>query len=296
MTTNLQFPITLKLILSSLASLLVITLFFITSTKFSPSSFQPASDKTIQISNSSTGTKEQSPESVSCSKIPPSLTDALIHYAASNTTPQQTLSEISVTKKVLEKTSPCNFLVFGLGHDSLMWASLNHGGRTIFLDEDESWISKIAGKFPSLESYHVRYDTKVRDAAAVLSAARDSEECRTGVSMDLRASKCELALKGLPEVVYETEWDLIMVDAPTGFHEDAPGRMSAIYTAGMMARNRKRGETTAVFVHDVDRTVEDEFSMAFLCRDYMMEQQGRLRHFTVPSHRKYNISGGRFCP
>ncbi|KAF8065689.1 hypothetical protein N665_1164s0005 [Sinapis alba] len=296
MTNNLQFPITLKLVLSSLASLLVITLFFITKTEFSPSSFQQSVDKTIQISNSSTGTKVHSLESMSCGKIPPSLSDALIHYAASNTTPQQTLSEISVTKKVLDKTSPCNFLVFGLGHDSLMWASLNHRGRTIFLDEDEAWILKIAEKFTSLESYHVRYDTKVREAAAMLSAARDSEECRPGVSMDLKASKCELALVGLPEVVYEMEWDLIMVDAPTGFHEEAPGRMSAIYTAGMIARSRKKGETTAVFVHDVDRTVEDEFSMEFLCREYMTEQQGRLRHFTVPSHRKFNISGGRFCP
>lgn len=296
MTTSLHFPITLKLIISSLASLVVITLFFITRTDFSPSLFQPAPAKTIQISNSSTRTKEHSADSVGCGKIPPSLADALIHYAASNVTPQQTLSEISVTKKVLDKTSPCNFLVFGLGHDSLMWASLNHGGRSVFLDEDESWIRQIAEEFPSLESYHVRYETKVRDAAALMSAARDREECRPSVSTDLRVSKCQLALKGLPEVVYETEWDLIMVDAPTGFHEEAPGRMSAIYTAGMLARSRKKGETTAVFVHDVDRTVEDEFSMAFLCRDYLTEQQGRLRHFTVPSHRNYNISDGTFCP
>ena len=103
MTTNLHFPITVKLILSTLASLLVITLFFITRTDFSPSSYQPAPAKTIQISSSSTRTKEQSPDSVSCGKIPPSLADALIHYAASNVTPQQTLSEISVTKKVINK-------------------------------------------------------------------------------------------------------------------------------------------------------------------------------------------------
>ncbi|CAH8337427.1 unnamed protein product [Eruca vesicaria subsp. sativa] len=296
MTTSLQLPITMKLILSSLVSFLIVTVFFITKTDFSTSSFQPVLDKTILISNSSTKTKVHNLESVSCGKIPPSLADALIHYAASNTTPQQTLSEISITKKVLDKTSPCNFLVFGLGHDSLMWTSLNHGGRTIFLEEDESWIRNITEHFPSLESYHVRYDTKVRNAAAMLSTARESEECRHGVSMDLRASRCELALKSLPKVVYEMEWDLIMVDAPTGFHEEAPGRMSAIYTAGMMARSRKRGETTAVFVHDVDRPVEDEFTMEFLCRDYMTEEQGRLRHFTVPSHRNFNIAGGKFCP
>ncbi|EOA35522.1 hypothetical protein CARUB_v10020731mg [Capsella rubella] len=295
MTTNLSFPITLKHILSSLATLVLITLYFITRTGFSPSSssIQPPDNNTLRISNSST---VQSQESAKCSKIPPSLADALIHYASSNVTPQQTHSEISVTKKVLVKKSPCNFLVFGLGHDSFMWSTLNYGGRTIFLEENESWIRQIAEKFPSLESYHVQYNTKVRDAAALMAVAKEREECRS-VSTDLRVSACELALKGLPEVVYETEWDLIMVDAPTGFHEEAPGRMTALYTAGMIARRRKDGgETTDVFVHDVDRKVEDEFSMAFLCRDYMTEQEGRLRHFTVPSHRNYGISGGKLCP
>lgn len=99
-TTNLPFQITMKLILSSFASLVVITLFFISRTDFSPSSFQPSPDSTLQISNYSTGSKSPNQESVNCGKIPPSVADALIHYAASNVTPQQTLSEISVTKKV----------------------------------------------------------------------------------------------------------------------------------------------------------------------------------------------------
>ena len=43
--------------------------------------------------------------------------------------------------------------------------------------------------------------------------------------------------------MYDIEWDLIMVDAATGYHDNAPGRMSAIYTAGLMAWNREEGET-----------------------------------------------------
>ena len=104
---------------------------------------------------------------------------------------------------------------------------------------------------------------------------------------------CQLALKGLPNEVYETKWDLIMVDAPTGYHEEAPGRTSAIYTAGMMARNREEGETH-VFVHDVNREVEDKFSMAFLCDEYMKKQEGRLRHFRIPSYR--DGLDKPFCP
>jgi glucuronoxylan 4-O-methyltransferase len=225
-----------------------------------------------------------------CSTIPPTLAQALIHYSTSTITPQQTLKEISVSARVLEKKSPCNFLVFGLGHDSLMWNVLNYGGRTIFLEEDEAWIQQIRRRFPMLESYHVTYDSKVNQANQLMEVGRGPECTALG---DPRYSMCQLALKGLPGEVYETQWDLIMVDAPTGYYEEAPGRMTAIYTAGMMARNRVDGETD-VFVHDVNREVEDRFSKAFLCESYMKKQVGRLRHFTIPSHR--DGPDRPFCP
>ncbi|KAJ4952745.1 hypothetical protein NE237_029577 [Protea cynaroides] len=223
-------------------------------------------------------------------KIPSPLIQALIHYSTSNVTPQQTFKEISVSARILDQKSPCNFLVFGLGHDSLLWSSLNYGGRTVFLDEDESWIKLIKQKFPNLEAYHVVYDTKVRDSENLFKIGKE-KECT--VVTDAENSKCQLMLKALPQEVYEVEWDVIMVDAPTGYRDDAPGRMGAIYTAGMLARNRKEGETD-VFVHDVNREVEDKFSMTFLCKGYMKEQEGLIRHFTIPSH---IASPGRpFCP
>ncbi|XP_031287591.1 glucuronoxylan 4-O-methyltransferase 1-like [Pistacia vera] len=228
--------------------------------------------------------------SPSCSKIPKSLAQALIHYTTSTITPQQTLKEISVTARILEKKSPCNFLVFGLGHDSLMWSSLNYGGRTIFLEEDEAWIEQVRRRFPMLESYHVTYDSKVNQANNLMEVGK-GPECT--VVSDPKFSMCQLALKGLPAEVYDIKWDLIMVDAPTGYYEEAPGRMTAIYTAGMMARNKEIGETE-VFVHDVNRVVEDNFSKEFLCEGYMKKQEGRLRHFTIPSHR--DGSQRIFCP
>lgn len=76
------------------------------------------------------------PVSPTCTKIPPSLANVIVHYTTMNITPQQTFSEISISLRILQKKSPCNFLVFGLGHDSLMWNALNHGGRTVFLEED----------------------------------------------------------------------------------------------------------------------------------------------------------------
>ena len=273
---------------------LAFVLLFVLRSRLSSSQENTASPilQTFSTAETSNSIKESNTTNCSptCDKIPRSLAQALVHYSTSTITPQQTLKEISVTAKILEKKSPCNFLVFGLGHDSLMWSSLNYGGRTVFLEEDEAWIEQIQRRFPMLESYHVTYDSKVNQAENLMDVGR-GPEC-TAVS-DPKYSMCQLALKGLPSEVYEMKWDLIMVDAPTGYYEEAPGRMTAIYTAGMMARNREEGETD-VFVHDVNRVVEDKFSMAFLCQGYMKKQEGRLRHFRIPSH-KDNMDRP-FCP
>ncbi|WCJ34886.1 hypothetical protein M5689_016167 [Euphorbia peplus] len=262
----------------------------------SSSSSSEHNSPSTEVSKTSNTEKPSDCESITnipqtCTKAPPSLSNALVHYVTTNITPQQTLKEISVSLKVLQRKSPCNFLVFGLGHDSLMWTALNYGGRTVFLEEDKSWIEQIQRKQPDLESYHVSYDTKVHQANTLMETGKSEEDCK--MVSDPRNSKCKLALRGFPGEIYEVEWDLIMVDAPTGYHDEAPGRMSAIYTAGLMARNREEGETD-VFVHDVDRVVEDEFSKTFLCEGYLVEQEGRLRHFVVPSHR--TRAGRPFCP
>ncbi|XP_027338702.1 glucuronoxylan 4-O-methyltransferase 1 [Abrus precatorius] len=279
---------TLNLKLLVVAVLVAFFLLFVLRSNFSTSISNQDPSPATQAS--SLLPKPSSDCSLTCNKIPPSLSQALIHYSTSTITPQQTLKEISVSARVLEKKSPCNFLVFGLGHDSLMWSALNHGGRTVFLEEDEAWIEQIRRRFPMLESYHVTYDSKVNEAENLMEVGRGPECTAVG---DPRFSMCQLALKGLPTLVYETKWDLIMVDAPTGYYEEAPGRMTAIYTAAMMARNRDGGETH-VFVHDVNRVVEDKFSMAFLCEKYMKKQEGRLRHFTIPSHRDHLDTP--FCP
>ncbi|KAL3845687.1 hypothetical protein ACJIZ3_003090 [Penstemon smallii] len=284
-----QYPINLKVILISL--FFIFLLFLILRSNFSYSQQNSSSIPSIQSANSQETNPKNCPNlTPTCTKISPSLAHALVHYATLNVTPQQTIKEISISLKVLEKKSPCNFLIFGLGRDSLMWTALNHGGRTVFLEEDKSWIDQIQRQIPSLESYHVVYDTKVTQADELLEIG-SREECK--VVSDPRFSKCQLALKGLPSEIYDIEWDLIMVDAPTGYFDGAPGRMSAIYTAGLMARNRENGETD-VFVHDVNRVVEDKFSKAFLCEGYLVEQEWRLRHFTIPSHR--TRLGRPFCP
>lgn len=286
MRSKTQFTSTLKVALVCLVFLFLFILLF----RSTISSFSQQPTNTI-VSVEKPQPTTACPLTPTCTKAPPSLANAIIHYATTNITPQQTLHEISVSARVLQKKSPCNFLVFGLGHDSLMWTSLNYGGRTVFLEESDSWIDKIKQKLPTLESYHVVYDTKVHQADELMKIGMEDQDCKKVT--DPRFSKCQLAHKGFPTEVYDIEWDVIMVDAPTGYFDRAPGRMSAIYTAGLIARNREHGETD-VFVHDVDRKVEDNFSKSFLCEGYLREQEGRIRHFTVPSHRAR--LGRPFCP
>ncbi|XP_066356011.1 glucuronoxylan 4-O-methyltransferase 3-like [Miscanthus floridulus] len=260
----------------------------------------PAAPTTSPFSSSfSTSQRQQDhQDTAECAKatgLPLPVMEALVHYTTSNVTPQQTADEIGVSLRVLQRRAPCNFLVFGLGHDSPMWAALNHGGRTVFLEEDASWIAAVRSTHPALESYHVAYDTVLTDADSLLQL-RDHPACVAQPDLTAAAeASCRLALRGLPPVFRELEWDLIMVDAPTGWTPQAPGRMGAIYTAGMAARARRPGDgPTDVFVHDVDRPVEDAFSKAFLCEGYLAEQVGRIRHFVIPSHREKD--GTPFCP
>ncbi|CDP13345.1 unnamed protein product [Coffea canephora] len=208
--------------------------------------------------------------------------NAIVHYATSRVVPQQSLDEIRVSFDVLKAKSPCNFLVFGLGHDSLMWASLNPGGTTLFLEEDPKWVDTVLKDAPYLRAHTVKYRTKLSEADDLLKQYPSQPECSAEKPFLRGNTKCKLALNMLPWEVYNKEWDLIMIDAPRGYFAEAPGRMAAIYSAAVMARNRKGSGVTHVFLHDVDRKVEKVYAETFLCRKNRVKSVGRLWHFEIP--------------
>ncbi|KAK6116600.1 hypothetical protein DH2020_049706 [Rehmannia glutinosa] len=200
--------------------------------------------------------------------------EAILHYATSRVVPQQSLGEITVTFDVLKLIAPCDFLVFGLGHDSLMWAALNPRGTTLFLEEDPKWFKAVMKDAPALHAETVPYRTQLSEADELLRHYRTEPDCWANSSFLRGNSKCRLALNMLSDKVYVTEWDMIMIDAPRGYFPKAPGRMAAIYSAAVMARNRKRLGVTHVFLHDVDRRVEKMYADMFLCKKYLVKAVG----------------------
>ncbi|PQQ13825.1 protein IRX15-LIKE [Prunus yedoensis var. nudiflora] len=190
--------------------------------------------------------------------LPPPILDALLHYAiSSNTssTPHMSAPELTTISSTLTRlcAPTCNFLIFGLTHESLLYLALNLNGRTVFLDESEFLVSRFEQSHPhhTPEAYDVSYTTQV-------------------------------------------PWDVILVDGPRGYSPAAPGRMSAIFTAGVLARSKRGGRaTTHVFVHDLNREVERVFSDEFLCRENLVETVDSLGHFVVEKMEDHNSF--KFC-
>ncbi|XP_062226945.1 protein IRX15-LIKE-like [Phragmites australis] len=220
------------------------------------------------------------------SALPVPVFEALVHYASiSNATHRMSDTDIRAIAAVLRARAPCNFLVFGLGAESPLWLALNHGGRTVFLDENEFYVKYLEPRHPGLEAYDISYTTKVRDFRDLLQAARASraKECRP--VQNLLFSECRLAINDLPNDLYDVAWDVVLIDGPSGWNPTSPGRMPSIFTTAVLARS---GATAAkgptdVLLHDFQFEVEQVLSKEFLCDENRVAGSGTpsLGHFVI---------------
>jgi Polysaccharide biosynthesis len=168
-------------------------------------------------------------------------------------------AELLTITRVIRSVPHCRLLVFGVGRDSSYWLACNRGGSTCFVEHDASWAEQIAGEIGKEKIVMVNYSYR-------------RTEWRT-----LLATPERLSLK-LPPEIADIAWDVILVDGPTGWLPEHPGRMQSIYTAASLSPRQGH-----VFVHDCDRELEQLYSDRFLGSENLCRQVGTLRQYRKPS-------------
>ncbi|KAF2590692.1 hypothetical protein F2Q70_00040602 [Brassica cretica] len=236
-----------------------------------------------------------SPTTTTNSNLPTTTINALLHYASrSNDSFHMSYGEMKSISDVLRRCAPpCNLLVFGLTHETLLWKALNNNGRTVFVEENRYYAAYFEEIHPEIDVFDVQYTTKAHEAGELVAAAKEAagNECRP--VQNLLFSDCKLGLNDLPNHVYDVDWDVIFVDGPRGDANEGPGRMSSIFTAAVLARSKKGGSPkTHVFVHDYYRDVERLCGDEFLCRENLVESNELLAHYVLD---KMDKNSTRFC-
>uniref|UniRef100_A0A7N2KUF2 Xylanase inhibitor N-terminal domain-containing protein n=1 Tax=Quercus lobata TaxID=97700 RepID=A0A7N2KUF2_QUELO len=98
-----------------------------------------------------------------------------------------------------------------------MWTSLNPRGKTVFLKEDPKWFQTVLKDSSYLKANTVKYRTQLSQADDLLSSYSSEHPC-SSFDAYLRCNTwCRLVLENLPYEVYETKWDLIMIETPRGY-------------------------------------------------------------------------------
>ncbi|KAK2357052.1 protein IRX15-LIKE [Trifolium repens] len=227
--------------------------------------------------------------------LPATVINTLLHYASkSNDSYHMTYSDLKPISDVLRKcSSPCNLLVFGLTPETVLWKALNHNGKTVFIDENRYYAAYIEEKHPEIDAYDVTYTTKRSEMKELIASAKEhvANECKP--VQNLLFSDCKLGINDLPNHVYEVDWDVILVDGPRGDWPEAPGRMSAIFTAGVLARSKKGGNPkTHVFLHDFSGEVQQVCGNEFLCKENLLEASESMGHYVLE---RMNESSVKYC-
>lgn len=168
---------------------------------------------------------------------------------------QITAAEMRPMVASLKRKRPCNLLVFGLGFDSIFWTALNAGGKTVFLEAHDGWYNMVLKRSPHLRAHLVRYGTRIHQWRELL----DTPERLT---------------MEFPQEVENTHWDVILVDAPSGWNAESTGRMKSIFAASRLA-----DAACDVFVHDCDREVEKVYADRYLRPENLRAEIGLMRHY-----------------
>jgi hypothetical protein len=169
---------------------------------------------------------------------------------------QLSVNEYSFIVNKLIGENGCNFLVFGVGRDSKLWLDVNSNGKTVFLENCESWINKVTDMIDcDIDIRNVEYTSKSTEWESIID--------------DVDKLTIEL-----PQDIIDTEWDYIFVDSPQGWIDDkTPGRMQSIFMSSSLKCNK------GIFLHDVERVIETVYGEKYFGKP--TERIDRLNYWRV---------------
>ncbi|KAJ8536598.1 hypothetical protein K7X08_034999 [Anisodus acutangulus] len=163
--------------------------------------------------------------------------------------------EINFLYDIVSRKSPCNILVFGLETQySAKISTINKGGITVFLEDSPVKIkaNNSTSKTNSTRIHRVGYQTVARDAYTHLKhVRRNRKQCYLSATASSKhdvqstsSRKCKFMslVTKVPKEVYQVKWDFVIVDGPDGDKPESPGRMAAIYIAGVLARSKNKNK------------------------------------------------------
>jgi hypothetical protein len=112
----------------------------------------------------------------------------------------------------------------------------------------------------------------------------------------------QLYIQELPDVVFSTTWDVIIVDAPLGYPNTGPGRFQSLYmtkrianhTLSLLSKQQQQIKSVVhVFVDDYERRVEREFSLAVfhpLVPERVIPRPAYKQHVTPNEQAHFQLS------
>ena len=167
---------------------------------------------------------------------------------------QLSVSELKKIIGTIKSKENCKMLIFGVGNDSMLWATLNRKGNTVFLEDNQQWLDTVTTRDNITDVHLVDYETQCLQWKELLNTPDKLDMC-------------------LPEVLQQS-WNIILVDAPAGWYDTAPGRMKSIYQSSLFIR-----PSVDIFVHDCNREIEQQYCDTYLKPKHMVEQIEKLRHY-----------------
>lgn len=177
---------------------------------------------------------------------------------------QMSFDEYVYLHKFINSKQNCNLLVFGLGKDSDLWLDANPNGKTIFLEDNTDWIKAVnvqmSNKNKQIDIRQITYTDVGYEADRLLT---DYESGTNNLKLNL------------PVDVIDTEWDIIIVDAPAGYGLDMPCRMKSIYESYNLSNSHRNVD---VFVHDAQRKIEKLYT------DYFFKDYKHIKTFDDKKH------------